>query len=50
VLVNQSDARIERYRRLASGSWEYTDVTAGQLALQSGAVIEVTSLYTSLPD
>ncbi|HEY8924338.1 MAG TPA: Uma2 family endonuclease [Polyangia bacterium] len=50
VLVSQSDARIERYRRLASGSWEYSDVTAGQLALQSGGVIDLTSLYASLPD
>jgi len=50
VLVSRSDARIERYRRLASGSWEYSDVTAGQLALQSGGVIDLTSLYTGLPD
>ena len=50
VLVSQSDARIERFRRLASGSWEYSDVTEGQLALQSGAIIDLTSLYAILPD
>ena len=50
VLVSQSEARIERYRRLPSGSWEYSDVTSGQLELRSGARLDLASLYASLPD
>ena len=50
VLVSQSHARIERYRRLASGGWEYQDVTDGAVALLSGAVLDLGRLYAELPD
>lgn len=49
VLVSQAEPRVERYRRLASDSWEYTDVTAGVLTLVSGAVIDLARLYDDLP-
>ncbi len=50
VLVSQSETRVERYRRLPSGAWEYNDVTAGSIELQSGARIDLAKLYESLPD
>jgi Uma2 family endonuclease len=48
VLVNQ-EPRIEIYRRLASGNWEYLDVQEGVVALASGAVLELSILYSNLP-
>jgi Uma2 family endonuclease len=50
VLVSQAHARVERYRRLASGSWEYRDVTEGTLQLLSGATLDLALLYAALPD
>ncbi len=50
VLVSQSHARIESYRRLPSGAWEYTDVTQGAVRLDSGATLELDRLYAELPD
>lgn len=50
VLVSQADARVEVYRRLPSGTWEYVDVTAGTLQLSSGALIDLAKLYDALPD
>ena len=50
VLVSQTEPRVERYRRLASGSWEYTDSTAGVVLLSTGAVIDLGALYDGLPD
>jgi len=50
VLVSQSEARIERYQRLPSGTWEYTDVTEGSLQLATGAHLDLTKLYEGLPD
>jgi Uma2 family endonuclease len=50
VLVSQDHARVERYCRLPSGSWEYSDVTAGSVILSSGAVIDLATLYDALPD
>jgi len=50
VLVGQSYARIERYRRLEGGDWEYHDATAGVVHLRSGAALDVARLYTQLPD
>jgi Uma2 family endonuclease len=50
VLVSQADARVERYRRLPSGTWEYSDVTEGTALLWSGACLELATLYASLPD
>ena len=50
VLVSQGEARVERYRRLPSGAWEYNDLTEGTLRLSTGAVIELAKLYEGLPD
>jgi hypothetical protein len=50
VLVSQSEPRIERYRRLASGTWEYSDCTVGTVQLSSGAVVDLAQLYEGLPD
>lgn len=50
VLVSQGEARIECYRRLATGGWEYTDVTAGTVVLSTGATLDIASLYGGLPD
>jgi len=50
VLVSQSHPRIERYRRLASGDWEYHDATQGQVQLLSGATLDLARLYAQLPD
>lgn len=49
VLVSQAEARVERYRRLPSGAWEYSDVTSGTLELSTGAVLDLTLLYDGLP-
>lgn len=50
VLVSQSQPRIEHYRRLPSGAWEYRDVTNGELELVSGAKLAIAALYADLPD
>jgi Uma2 family endonuclease len=50
VLVSQSHPRVECYRRLESGAWEYRDATDGVLRLATGATIDVTALYSDLPD
>jgi Uma2 family endonuclease len=50
VLVSQAESRIERYRRLASGAWEYSDVTEGTVQLSTGATIDLARLYEGLPD
>ena len=50
VLVSQSEPRLERYRRLESGAWEYSDVTTGVVQLATGATIDLATLYANLPD
>jgi Uma2 family endonuclease len=50
VLVSQSQVRVERYRRLPTGGWEYHDVTEGSVELLSGAVLDLARLYAQLPD
>lgn len=50
VLVSQSHARVERYRRLATGGWEYHDVTSGTVALACGATLDVERMYADLPE
>ena len=50
VLVSQSEIRVERYRRVASGGWEYQDVTGGVVQLLSGATLDLARLYADLPD
>jgi Uma2 family endonuclease len=48
VLVNQ-EPRVEIYRRLRSGNWEYLDVHEGVVKLASGAVLDLSILYANLP-
>lgn len=48
VLVSQHP-RVEIYRRLSSGSWEYRDVREGVVTLASGAIHDLSILYTDLP-
>jgi Uma2 family endonuclease len=50
VLVSQSHPRVEHYRRLATGGWEYHDATEGVVHLASGAVLDLARLYAQLPD
>ena len=50
VLVSQSRPRIERYRRLPSGAWEYRDTTEGKVQLLGGATLDLDALYAGLPD
>jgi Uma2 family endonuclease len=50
VLVSQSHPRVEHYRRLATGGWEYHEVTEGTVRLASGAVLDLARLYAQLPD
>jgi Uma2 family endonuclease len=50
VLVSQTLPRVERYRRLASGGWEYHDSRQGVLQLLAGATLDLTTLYADLPD
>jgi hypothetical protein len=50
VLVSQTAPRIERYRRLPSGDWEYHEATEGTLQLACGAAIDLVRLYADLPE
>jgi Uma2 family endonuclease len=49
VLVSQSSPRVEIYRRLPDGSWQYRDVTSGSVQLLSGAILDLGSLYADVP-
>jgi Uma2 family endonuclease len=48
LLVSQ-DSRVEIYRRLTSERWEYLDVNEGVVKLASGATLDLSNLYQSLP-
>lgn len=48
VLVSQ-EPRIEVYRRLPSGTWEYLDVREGVVTLASGPTLDLATLYQGLP-
>jgi Uma2 family endonuclease len=50
VLVSQGPPRVERFRRLASGAWEYRDATEGIVQLHGGATLDLNSLYADLPE
>jgi len=50
VLVSQTQPRVECYRRLVTGTWEYRMTTEGTVQLSNGALIDVVSLYADLPD
>ncbi len=49
-LVSQTHPRVESYRRLSTGVWEYRDVTEGTVKLLSGAELDLARLYAELPD
>jgi Uma2 family endonuclease len=49
VLVSQGEPRVEHYRRLPNGAWEYRDLSAGVLQLDCGPVLDVAALYADLP-
>jgi Uma2 family endonuclease len=48
VLVSQHP-RVEIYRRLSSGSWEYRDVREGIVTLAAGVTLDLSALYADLP-
>ena len=48
VLVSQ-DARIEIYRRMPNGTWEYLEVREGTVKLASGPTLDLPMLYADLP-
>ena len=50
VLVSQMPSRIESYRRLPSGTWEYREATEGKVQLHTGATLDLAALYADLPD
>lgn len=49
LLVTQEEPRVEIFRRMSSGSWEYLDVREGVLKLASGATLDLATLYDDLP-
>ncbi len=49
VLVSQGAARVETYRRLPNGSWEYRDTQQGTVHLSCGAMLDLDALYADLP-
>ena len=49
VLVSQTSPRLEVYRRLGDGSWQYREVTVGTVELLGAAAIDLASLYADLP-
>ena len=48
VLVSQ-EPRIEIYRRMPSGTWEYSEVSEGTVKLASGPMLDLPTLYADLP-
>jgi Uma2 family endonuclease len=48
VLISQ-EPRVEIYRRIASGNWEYLDVREGVATLASGVTLDLAKLYENLP-
>lgn len=49
VLVSQESARVERYRRLEGGAWDYSEATTGVVELATGARLDLQRLYDGLP-
>lgn len=49
VIASQTEPRVERFGRTQAGGWEHLDVTAGEIVLTCGAVIDVRRLNDSLP-
>jgi Uma2 family endonuclease len=49
ILVSQVEQRVERYRRLPSGAWEYSDLTEGSLELSTGGALDLAKMCGDLP-
>jgi Uma2 family endonuclease len=49
VLVSQAQPRVERYRRLDEGAWEYREFTTGRVEIEGGATLDLATLYAELP-
>ena len=50
VLVSQHQPRVEVFRRLQDGGWEYHDASTGSVQLATGATLDLAALYAELPD
>lgn len=50
VLVSQNAPRIEVFRRVGEGVWEYRDVREGEIRLVGGEVLDLVALYAGLPE
>jgi Uma2 family endonuclease len=50
VLVSQTQQRVERFVRLPSGAWAYSETTQGTIQLSTGAVLDLARLYEDLPE
>ena len=48
VLVSQNP-RIEVYRRMPAGTWEYFEVREGTVKLACGPTLDLSTLYADLP-
>jgi hypothetical protein len=48
--VSQGPPRIEVFRRVSAGVWEYRDIREGTVQLSGGAVVDLAALYDGLPD
>jgi Uma2 family endonuclease len=48
VLVSQHP-RIEIFRRMPSGTWEYLEVSEGTVNLATGPTLDLSTLYADLP-
>lgn len=49
VLVSQ-EPRIETFRRLPAGGWEYTETHEGTVKLACGPELDLATLYADLPE
>ncbi|HMR75262.1 MAG TPA: Uma2 family endonuclease [Polyangiaceae bacterium] len=49
VLVSQGPPRVEYFRRLPTGGWEYHDFSEGTVRLESGGTLDLSALYADLP-
>ncbi len=48
VLVSQ-EPRVEIYRRMPAGTWEYFEVREGAVRLATGPTLDLSTLYADLP-
>lgn len=50
LLVSQQQPQIEIFRRTPSNSWEHTVVNEGTVTLATGPTLDLSVLYTNLPE